>query len=93
VQRDAGLWQLSRNVLDGVHFDAARFEQAQGKLGIADLHRQGLASARATAQQMHRLTRDKAQLPKPTSGLRQLGIAPTKHTRYHSMGAAGQFGQ
>ena len=79
--------------LKRIYFDAARFEQAQSKLGVADLYRQGLASAGAPAQQMHRLTRDKAQLPQPARGLRVLCVFAATHPRHHGMGAAGQFGQ
>jgi hypothetical protein len=45
-----------------LHFNALRFQQSQSKLGVAYLHGQGLAPARATAQHVHRLTGNKTQL-------------------------------
>ena len=46
----------------GPHFDALRFEQAQPEQGLADQHRNRLASARPAAQQLQRLAGDEAEL-------------------------------
>jgi hypothetical protein len=72
---------------------ALRLEKSQGKLGVTDLHCQRLTPARATAQHLHRLARDKAQLSEAAYQRRLGGPFAAAQTLDYGVGAGGQVRQ
>jgi hypothetical protein len=84
---------LRRRPLLGRDLDALGLDQAQGEHRLADQHRQRLTSAGAAAQQLHRLTGEKAELAEPAQGD---GIDLRRrrdHARHRRPAAGGERGE